>query len=298
MRYFFIIVSFIFLVVVSGCTTEPSGTEKLWGIGSLKSAENSGYWYCLDSKHLTNEITTIECIYECKTVEGRDRCIEPDIPPVGNPCVYECVADNWISVTCNGKTENYYCKGGCELTSDGTTMCWCADDPDCANPDTDAMKPVGNNECPKTKTTNWNKRCLPLPDPNSGSAAGENPDGSGFWLNCIEPITLAQAHNRGECKDINTVDPACDDWEGCNARVCREGECDEAFIPCTTTTSYTYNNGNCVPQTTVVCEKDCNCYETNEYIECPSEDCENECPFISAPDPNTGTSTVDVMEAN
>lgn len=114
---------------------EPPAEKPLWGFGSITPLHNSNYWWCSDNKHLTNGITTIECIAECRTVDGRDRCIDPKIPPYGTGRTYECVGANWIKITENGKTSYYYCQAGCEVMADGTTMCWCGTDKDCGNPD-------------------------------------------------------------------------------------------------------------------------------------------------------------------
>ena len=107
-------------------------------------------------------------------------------------------------------------------------------------------------------------------------------------MECAQEITLSQAKQQGECLDVSITDPACDAWEGCNANICRIGRCEEAFISCTTTTIYTYESGNCIPHTSINCEGECECYVVEEYIMCPPLDCESECPFISAPLPDTG----------
>lgn len=124
---------------------EPPIELPLWGFGSLNPVQDSSYWWCSDNKHLTNGITTIECIGKCGTVDGRDRCIDPKIPPFGPQRAYECVGENWIAITYYGQTEYYYCEAGCEVMADGTTMCWCGTDTDCTNPDEyPATNPQGN----------------------------------------------------------------------------------------------------------------------------------------------------------
>ena len=114
---------------------EPPVELPLWGFGSVNPVQGSSYWWCSDNTHLTNGITTLECVGKCATVDGRDRCIDPKIPPFGIQRTYECVGANWIAITENGSTNYYYCQAGCEVMADGTTMCWCGTDPDCGNPD-------------------------------------------------------------------------------------------------------------------------------------------------------------------
>ncbi|MFH1240347.1 MAG: hypothetical protein V1672_03960 [Candidatus Diapherotrites archaeon] len=150
-----ILVSFlIFALILSGCVeppvtppveppieppvippVEPPVEKSSWGFGSTNPIQGSNYWWCSDNVHLTNGVTTIECVGKCATVDGRDRCIDPLIPPFGTQRTYECVNENWIAISENGETHYYYCQAGCEVMADGTTMCWCGTDPDCGKPD-------------------------------------------------------------------------------------------------------------------------------------------------------------------
>lgn len=153
-----------------------------------------------------------------------------------------------------------------------------------------------NGECPPDKDVPWVKYCLPaLGGSVEGVTRGDNPG----YVACI-PITLEKAHNQNQCKDVRTVDPACDTWKGCNAKECKIYQCNRDTIPCFAHYHYVpVGSGSsviCRAEITYSCEAECNCVEDKDadYISCPPVGCEEGCPYISAPAPSGGGNQVNL----
>lgn len=254
----FIILAFL-IMLTAGCYPFAPSKEAECGNYVLESGEEC------------------EVIGHCDYIEGKIRsCVEckceyKDLIPSSRP---EC-GNEIIEGGEECDPPDSLCDNGEKCTAE------------CACP-VPASEENGEIKCPADKDVSWTQYCLPGLSGNVKEKFS-NENGAG-WIACFG-IPLSQAHQKGECTYIQTTDPACDEWEGCNAQECHTMVCDYETIPCVTHYHYViveyFGEKFCKPQITQECEAECNCAEDEDatYIECPDENCEADCPYISEPGP-------------
>ncbi|MBU1135241.1 MAG: hypothetical protein V1693_03750 [Nanoarchaeota archaeon] len=317
MRYILILLSIIVLVSVSGCTT-PSG---YCGDGEVQQPNSDGVFEECDGYNEACESGLCNDDCKCQDIlgafcgdgetqqpndygimeecDGSDEdCSENEI--CGSDCFCHSEKDENNNTRGNGPEGpgfyNGYCGDDtmqrpnsngfweeCDGSNEGCGSGWyCGGDCLChfGQPGTG-----GGGDCGEDKILYWTKYCLPAI--TGVEYKFYNEDGTAGWVACI-PITLQEAHNRGYCQYIQTVDPACDTWEGCNAKECHVFNCEHDKISCVTYIHHYMGEIAGIPicktRMTHVCQYDCNCEEDKDavFIKCPDIDCEDECPFISA----------------
>ena len=322
MRYLLILLFFILLVFVSGCTSYTG----YCGDGIIQQPNSNGFFEECDGSNETCEPGK-NC-NDCKCEKDLTSCGDGEVQrPNDYGIMEECEADE----DCGSKEvcgSDCFCHfnptGGSGNPGPGFYDGYCGDDKvqkpnangfweECDGSDDqcgsgwycggDCLchygQPGGSDgdDCGEDQILYWTKYCLP---PITGvEYKFYNEDGTAGWVSCID-ISLQEAHNRGYCQHIQTIDPACDTWEGCNAKECHVFNCDHDKIPCVTYIHHYMGEIGGIPicktKMTYVCQDECNCVEDEDavFIVCPDEDCEDECPFISASIDIGGGSTVDV----
>ena len=120
---------------------------------SCMSTAAGGEWQCIDSRHISNGVRTIECLGGCEIrADEKHVCWEPDIPPAPPGTTYSCIGEHTMRITRGSAHEDYHCKDGCEVLADGSVICWIDADEDGGIPLAEEPTTTGQTNGEETTT--------------------------------------------------------------------------------------------------------------------------------------------------